>query len=141
LVLLALVSGLVGLLAVSSSIDDSGLIDPLFALACHQNPDRCLEWSGRPMALCARCFAIFVGLGIGAVGALVWPLARRSALILLATAACVTLVDVTIETIGFYANLIPVRMLIGLFLGMAIAWIIGFRDGSFSLPNPNPQTT
>ena len=82
------------------------------------------------MALCVRCFAIFVGLGTGAVGALVWPLARRSALMLLAAAACATLVDVTLETIGFYANLIPLRMLVGLFLGMAVAWMIGFRNGS-----------
>ena len=125
-----MVAGLVSGLAASSSMDGAGLIDPLFASACHQNPERCLVWSGHPMALCVRCFAIFVGLGIGAVGALVRPLARRSALMLLAAAACATLVDVTLETIGFYANLIPLRMLIGLFLGMAVAWMIGFRNGS-----------
>jgi uncharacterized membrane protein len=138
-----MVGGLVSVLAVSSSMDGAGLIDPLFASACHQNPERCLVWAGHPMALCARCFAIFVGLGMGAIGALVWPLARRSALNLLVAAASVTLVDVALETIGFYANLIPLRMLIGLFLGMAVAWMIGFHDGSVrsrSHSNHNPQT-
>lgn len=29
---------------------------------CHQAPDRCFEWLGRPLPVCARCLALYSGV-------------------------------------------------------------------------------
>jgi len=49
-------------------------IRELMAGSCHQLPSRSIYLSGYPMAVCARCFGIYLGL---AVAALAYPLLSK----------------------------------------------------------------
>jgi hypothetical protein len=33
-----------------------------FSMVCHQQPERCFEWFGGPLAVCARCLGVYAGL-------------------------------------------------------------------------------
>lgn len=33
----------------------------LYIIPCHRMPERCLHFKGKPMRLCARCFAMLLG--------------------------------------------------------------------------------
>ena len=44
-----------------------------FALVCHQQPERSFHWHGFPLAVCARCTGVYVGI---AVGLLLYPFVR-----------------------------------------------------------------
>ncbi|WP_369679009.1 DUF2085 domain-containing protein [Chloroherpeton thalassium] len=39
----------------------------IFSPVCHQKAERCLTINGLPLALCARCSALYAGIGIGAI--------------------------------------------------------------------------
>jgi len=142
LLLIAVVSGLVCLLAAAGPVFGGDVIPQLFSLACHQNPERCLVVAGHPMALCARCFGLFLGFGLGAGFAFLRPFARRSALCILLTAVVLTAFDVGAERLGLYTNLIPLRLVTGTILGTAISLMIGARQDTPSLSietQPNLQ--
>ncbi|MBS3086144.1 DUF2085 domain-containing protein [Candidatus Pacearchaeota archaeon] len=32
---------------------------------CHQNPERCFKFKGKPMALCSRCFGLYLFILLG----------------------------------------------------------------------------
>ncbi len=38
-----------------------GLKDLVYIVPCHRIPERCLHIKGKPMPICARCFAILLG--------------------------------------------------------------------------------
>jgi uncharacterized membrane protein len=60
--------GIVGppLLEQSGGAAAGGALRPLFALVCHQRPERSL-WIGQvPLAVCQRCSGIYLGLLLGA---------------------------------------------------------------------------
>ncbi len=46
----------------------------LFRMICHGIPERCLELSGVPMPICARCFGIYIGVLAGLVAFATWQL-------------------------------------------------------------------
>jgi len=142
LLLIAVVSGLVCLLATAGPAFGGDVIPQLFGLACHQDPERCLVVAGHPMALCARCVGLFLGFGLGAGLAFVRPFARRPALCILLTAVVLTAFDVGAERLGLYTNLIPLRLVTGTILGSAISMMIGARQDTPSLSieiQPNLQ--
>jgi uncharacterized membrane protein len=57
--------GGVGLLAMLAAwFPDSGW-HAFFATACHQHPERAHWIAGSPMAVCVRCFWLYVGLAVG----------------------------------------------------------------------------
>jgi hypothetical protein len=33
-----------------------------FSAVCHQFPERCFEWLGRPLPVCARCLGLYSGV-------------------------------------------------------------------------------
>lgn len=111
------------------------------ATVCHQDPGRCLTIAGFPMALCARCTAIFAGLFMGSALILVSAPTRRLALRLLFFAVCLTALDVLAEWLGLYANAVMVRLVTGWLLGSAIALMIGSQEPPISNPSVLPSTT
>ncbi|HVX67016.1 MAG TPA: DUF2085 domain-containing protein [Bryobacteraceae bacterium] len=64
-----------------------------FSMVCHQQPDRCFEWSGGPVVVCARCLGVYAGLlaasawPVRAPGAALWGLAAVNGLDWLLNAA------------------------------------------------------
>lgn len=142
LLLIAGLAGVVVLLAAAGPVFLGDRVHALLGLACHQNPERCLVVAGHPMALCARCLGLFLGFGVGALTALSRPLSRRTALGILLAAAALTALDVAAEQIGFYSNLIPLRLATGTLLGVAVSLMIGHRSQTQSIsihPQPKPQ--
>lgn len=91
-----------------------------FALVCHQRPERSFWISGAPVAVCARCLGIYLGAAIG----LLLRTSRRLAVLLLATAAALNLLDFATELTGLHGNWMGVRFALGFALGTAGALLI-----------------
>jgi uncharacterized membrane protein len=113
----------------------------VLGMACHQEPARCLSVAGLPMALCARCTAIFAGLFICSALTFVSAPTRRLALRLLLFAGCLTALDVLAEWMGLYANAVMVRLVTGWLLGSAVALMIGSREGPIAKLSVFPTAT
>ncbi|HEV2861379.1 MAG TPA: DUF2085 domain-containing protein [Pyrinomonadaceae bacterium] len=98
-----------------------------FGAACHQMPERAFHLWGLPMAVCARCFGLYVG---AAAGALCCPalrgLARREApgRAWLLAAAAPTSVDFALGLFGVWENTHWSRFLTALLLGAAAAFYL-----------------
>jgi uncharacterized membrane protein len=52
----------------------SGLIYTAFSPTCHQLSERCFHLGGEPLAVCARCFGVYVGF---LAGTLLFPWVKR----------------------------------------------------------------
>lgn len=115
-----------------------------FSLVCHQHPDRCFWILGAPVAVCARCFGIYLGAAIG----LLLRTSRTVALRLLVVASSLNALDVATELAGLHGNWTIVRFALGMMLGVAGALLIasslpenlppaeagsGFRDSAETL--------
>lgn len=72
LALAAVASG-VALLAVLAAAWHSPWLYVAFRAVCHQRPERAIWIAGAPMAICARCFGIYLGAIIGLVGLVAPP--------------------------------------------------------------------
>lgn len=48
------------------------------ALICHQQPDRSFHVAGAQLPVCARCFGLYAGAALGAIGWWGWRLAGAS---------------------------------------------------------------
>ena len=98
-----------------------------FAAACHQMPERAFYAWGLPMAVCARCFGLYVG---AAAGAACYPLLRKlarreaSARAWLLAAALPTSVDFALGFFGVWENTHWSRFLTALPLGAAAAFYV-----------------
>lgn len=98
-----------------------------FARVCHQLPERSFHLSGHPLAVCARCLGIYVGL---AAGVLLYPLVRslRSAetpaRLWLFVAVAPTAIDFSLGFFGIWANTHLSRLLTGALLGATAAFFI-----------------
>ncbi len=51
-----------------------------FGAVCHQAPERCFAWLGRPLPVCARCLALYTGVLLAALGPAWRPHVRLLAL-------------------------------------------------------------
>jgi uncharacterized membrane protein len=96
------------------------------ARICHQRPERCFWIHGRPMPVCARCAGLYAGAAFAAPLALVWAaqLSGRRARLIAAAAALPTLVTWTLEMAGLAHPSNTVRLIAGLPLGFAVAWLV-----------------
>jgi uncharacterized membrane protein len=107
-----------------------------FHAACHQMPERSFHLWGFPLAVCARCFGLYVGV-LG--GMLFYPLARRltwtgvPTRAWLLAAALPTSVDFLLGVFGVWENTHWSRFLTALLLGAASAFYIvpGLIDLAF----------
>lgn len=92
-------------------------IREFFSRVCHQDPARSFWVWGVPVAVCARCFGIYLGAAVGAwVG---WS--RQLAVWFLAVAAAVNALDVLSEMAGLHGNWMDVRFVLGAALGVGMA--------------------
>jgi uncharacterized membrane protein len=93
----------------------------LFRGICHQKAHRCFELFGFPMAICARCTFIYLGI---AVGALFLPMFtsenRRRYLILLGISGGLVAIDVACGYLHLYHNIFPTRMVTGFLAGLPL---------------------
>jgi uncharacterized membrane protein len=109
------------------SLVASGVFYQFFHAACHQIPERSFHVAGYPLAVCARCFGLYVG---ALVGVAAYPLARglirrdlpaRGWLI---AAAVPTTVDFALGFFGVWENTHTSRFLTALLLGVVAAFYI-----------------
>lgn len=122
--------GILGLLALALIAAGPGLWGPsdpaawigswqkaVFTSVCHQDLNRSIWLNGAPMAVCDRCFGIYLGLAAG----LTLALAVRPPLRMLKWAALAAilaiLIDVTATMAGVWMPFRPARVLTGLLLG------------------------
>ncbi len=93
----------------------------LFRGVCHQKAHRCFELFGFPMAICARCTFIYLGI---AVGALFLPMFtsenRRRYLILLGISGGLVATDVACGYFHLYHNIFATRALTGFLVGLPL---------------------
>src|SRR5947209_15746173 len=92
-----------------------------FSRVCHQDPGRSLWIAGVPMAVCARCFGIYMGAAAGALVRVRHQVAVR----IFAGAVAINVVDVVAKFAGLHGNWVVVRVCLGIALGIAIAAAIG----------------
>jgi len=118
----ALVAAAVGVpwLLAHGSIETAFVVQRGFALACHQQPGRSLWLFGHPLAVCARCFGIYLGCSFG----LLLTIVQRSALRLLAIATALNVTDLVSETIGLHGNWIELRFVLGFVFGLAVGLVV-----------------
>jgi|SRR5205085_2410289 len=96
----------------------------VFAILCHQIPERSFYLDGQPVAVCARCFGIYAGFALGVV---CYPLVRSlrrtdtPARLWLLLAALPTGVDFALGFTGLWANTHTSRALTGALLGAVAA--------------------
>jgi uncharacterized membrane protein len=103
---------------------------PLYAFAsliCHQLPERSFHLAGTTLPVCARCFGIYAGAALGALGAVraaIPPLAAGHARWILAAGALPTAVTVAGEWLGLWYPSNAARAAAGIVLGAAGAWVV-----------------
>jgi uncharacterized membrane protein len=86
-----------------------------FALVCHQRPERSFWLFGGSVAVCSRCLGIYLGAALG----LLFRVSRTIALRLLLAAVALNLLDAGSELAGLHGNLVIVRFVLGLGLGIS----------------------
>jgi uncharacterized membrane protein len=93
-----------------------------FSCICHQIPERSFIISGHPLAVCHRCFGIYIGLFLGSFienrFIQEFPRARR---VWVLAAAIPLLLDVFLSCIGLRTNTCLTRFLTGLLFGNLIS--------------------
>ena len=99
---------------------------PWFELHCERDPARTLNLLGVPLAVCARCSGIYLGLGLGAL--LRSPvLSPRALRLWVGIGAACMLLDVGLEDRGLHGSWPALRLLTGVLLaypvgvGLAVA--------------------
>jgi len=140
---LACAAGLVGLIVGAPLLKAAGFqataegVYRGFGLVCHQMSERSFHVAGEPLAVCARCFGLYVGALAGvAVYPLVRSLMRRDfpARAWLLAAAVPTTLDFALGFFGVWENTHASRLLTALPLGVALAFcaVPGLVDLSLS---------
>ncbi len=113
----------------------------LFRGICHQKAHRCFEFFGLPMAICARCTFIYVGL---AVGAFFLPMFtsdnRRRYLILLGISGGLIAIDVVCAYLHLYHNVFATRVVTGFLVGLPLGAMCTAAVHEFLKPKPTSST-
>ena len=95
----------------------------LFRMLCHGIPQRCLEFAGVPMPICARCAAIYAGLALGILVFWTLPLSTASAARrVLVVAAIPMAIDGLTQLTGLRESTNLIRIETGLLAGAAFAF-------------------
>lgn len=96
------------------------LADPL----CHQLPERSLFVNELPMAVCARCFAIYLGGFFIFVLAWIKQSYKQWPKWVYFVATVLFIIEILTEHLSFYNNLFILRLLSGFILGILIFRVI-----------------
>ena len=104
-----------------------------FSPICHQLPDRAFHLFGHPLALCARCTGLLLGMATGAALALAHRAQGRpflGARRWLVVAILLMFADFASPLIGLYQNTLCTRLITGLLVGHIAApyVIIGWAE-------------
>jgi uncharacterized membrane protein len=102
----------------------------IFSRICEQDPARSFKIFGLPMAICVRCFGIYIGLAAGAASGPLLRIHRWMALRILCIALLLSLADAAAEVMHLHGNIALLRLLLGLAVGMAAGFTM---TGSGSL--------
>jgi uncharacterized membrane protein len=123
-VLLALIVA-APLLRAGGASSSAAAVYGVFALACHQMDERSFHLLGFKLAVCARCFGLYVGVLAGALlYPLVRPLVRRDlpARAWLIAAAVPTSIDFALGFFRVWENTHASRFLTASLLGVVVAF-------------------
>jgi len=99
------------------------LLYAAFAPVCHQIPERCFQFHGRPLAVCGRCLVIYAGFALGLA---LYPLVRGFSTLRLPTARVFILtvlpmaVDGAAGVLGLWDSPIGVRFATGAVWGVLL---------------------
>jgi uncharacterized membrane protein len=100
------------------------LLYRFFHTICHQLEGRSFHISGEPLAVCARCFSIYIGF---LAGALAFPFVRGrlhlSSRALLVLAGIPMLLDVAGGILGVHEVTLLTRSLTGTFFGVLLPFV------------------
>lgn len=114
-------------LIVAAPIFNASPVYTLFGYICHQIPERSLQVAGHQMAVCSRCFGVYLGLLVGVVIYPLWrpldetePIAR----IWLFLSLIPITIDWSLTVLGIWENTHVTRLVTGLILGAACATFI-----------------
>jgi uncharacterized membrane protein len=107
----------------------AGMLYALGSRICHQRPERSFHLFAAQLPVCARCVGIYTGAAIGSLLALSGSIRERlfpfSPRLLLAAGALPTLMTLITEWSGAWAGGNNVRAAAGVWLGVAIAFVVG----------------
>ena len=117
----------------------SALLYAVFAPLCHQDPGRCFNLAGYPMAVCGRCFGIDVGFALGAffspiIRGFGRPLLPAVRTLLLASFPLA--LDGTGNLLGLWASPIGIRFAAGVLCGTVLPgyFIAGLYELAMRVP-------
>jgi uncharacterized membrane protein len=98
----------------------------IFEPVCHQIPERSILINSEPLAVCSRCFAAYVGgfLLILLITLKKKPIHYNLNMILFLFAPAV--IDFLSEQCGLYSDILIIRIITGLMLGVGISYLIVF---------------
>ena len=98
----------------------------LFRVMCHGRIERCLEWFGAPMPICARCVGIYAGMLLGILAFWAVPLLREKVMRGVAFAAAAPLaLDGLTQLAGLRESTNELRIATGIVAGLAFGlWIL-----------------
>ena len=116
----------VAALTFAAQAPDTGfaaVVHHLASAVCHQRPERSFAVDGQPLAVCARCFSLYLS---GAVAAIVgWSGGRsapRNSRALLLLTAAPTLATIPVEWLGLSPLSNVIRAAAALPFGSAAGW-------------------
>lgn len=114
-----------------------------FSGVCHQIAERSPHFGGVQLAVCHRCYGIYLALPIAA---LIFPVLRRLdpeinkvAPILLCTAVAVPGADWLADVLGFWSNTPGSRLLTGAFFGMIAGYFLSRALTELFRPSSVPR--
>ena len=118
-----------------------GLLRLIYRPGCHQLAERCLDLGFGPMAVCARCFGLYVGgfLGLLVMTVLARPCRPRP--IWLAAVAAPTILDFAAGQLGLPSLGNWQRMTLALPLGFLVAIYLGDALIAIVRQNSTQKTT
>lgn len=119
----------------------------LGSVICHQRPERSLHLAAAQLPVCARCFGLYLGAALGAIGALWLSVPRAIATsrwrTVILAAALPTVVTWSAEVAGLWSTSNPLRLTAALPLGAAVGLTVNYvewgrppRTGSRTPPTP-----
>ena len=107
----------------------AGILYALGSRICHQRPERSFHLLAVQLPVCARCAGIYAGAAIGSLLALSGSIRERlfsfSPRMLLVVGVLPTLMTLIIEWSGAWAGGNDARAAAGVWLGVAVAFVVG----------------
>lgn len=96
----------------------SAILTSTYIFSCHQQPDRSFWLMGYPIALCCRCYGVYIGTAVSCIFAIFDKLniAHKIILVMLFLSAIDIFINYGTGTLRNTGNII--RFIVGLFMGI-----------------------